>query len=191
MDEQKSINRMKRGDITGLSTLVERYQTRAVRTAMLITRDTALAEDVVQNAFINAYKKIHQFDTTRPFEPWFLRSVTRAAVKAAKKQHRTLSLDAETINDMPFHELLTAYDVDPHSALEQSEQREQIRKALDDLSPEQRAAVVMRYYLEMSENDMADALNTPKGTIKWRLHQARKRLKGLLKRYASLQTEGQ
>lgn len=189
MDERNAIARMKRGDIAGLSALVETYQTQAVRTAMLITRNRAMAEDVVQSAFITAYEKIHQFDASRPFAPWFLRSVANTAVKAAKKQQRSLSLDNETDGEVRFVDLLTANGADPHTALEQSEQREQVRQALDALTPDQRAAVVMRYYLDMSEREMSEEMDAPQGTIKWRLHQARKRLKGLLQRDTPIQVE--
>jgi RNA polymerase sigma-70 factor, ECF subfamily len=54
-----------------------------VRAACLITRDVALAEDVVQEAFLQAYRSIRHFDLSRPFGPWFMRSVVHAAVKAA------------------------------------------------------------------------------------------------------------
>jgi len=180
VNERDAIARMKRGDVSGLSAIVEAYQLKAVRTATLITRNRALAEDVVQATFIRIYKKIHQFDSSRPFAPWFMRSVTNAAIQAAKKQERSLSLDNEVNESTTFEDLLMDEDASPAQQMEDKEQRELIREALDALSPEQRAAVVMRYYLDMSERDMADELDTPTGTIKWRLHQARKRLKGLL-----------
>lgn len=182
MNEREALARMQRGDISGLEALVEHHQIQAVRTATLITRDAALAEDVVQAAFIRAYEKIHQFDSTRPFAPWFMRSVVNAAVQAARKRQRLLSLDEQASDDVTFAELLEDHSAGPLELLEDAEQKAVIRDALDQLSPEQRAAVVMRYYLDMSEQEMADALETPAGTVKWRLHAARKRLRGLLQR---------
>ena len=88
MDEQQAIQRLKRGDIGGLEIFVNVYQVRAVRTAYLITRDVALAEDVVQDAFLQTYRSIRHFDQDRPFGPWFMRSVVNAAVKAAQKTAR-------------------------------------------------------------------------------------------------------
>jgi RNA polymerase sigma-70 factor (ECF subfamily) len=179
--EVDAIAMMQHGDIRGLAALVEAYQLRAVRTAMLITRDQALAEDVVQSAFLRAFEKIHQFDASRPFAPWFMRSVVNAAVQAAKKQQRSISLDNEVSEDTSFEDLLSGdSSSEPHQALELQEDKRMIRNALDKLSPDQRAAVVMRYYLDMSESEMSELLQTPAGTIKWRLHHARKRLKGLL-----------
>lgn len=175
MNEQEAIRRMQRGDINGLARLVEEHQLRAVRTAMLITRDQALAEDVVQSTFIRVYEKIHQFDASRPFAPWFMRAVVHAALGAVRQRERITPLNIEQLWD-------SLHDAgNPQEALEQAQQIEQVRDALDQLSAEQRAVVVMRYYLDMSDSEIAEALKTPAGTIKWRLHEARKRLRGLLR----------
>jgi RNA polymerase sigma-70 factor (ECF subfamily) len=174
-----AIMRMKRGDIGGLAVLVERYQLKAVRTAVLITRDRALAEDVVQNTFLRLYQRIAQFDHTRPFEPYLMRSVVNAAVGACRRDARAFSLDAATGNteDSPdFGDFLTDTAPAPESEAEAAELRQAIREALQRLTPEQRAVIVARYYLDLSEREMADVLDAPPGTIKWRLHEARRRL---------------
>ena len=182
MHEHEAIARMKRGDNSGLDHLVRQHQVQALRTAMLITRDKALAEDVVQSAFIRAYQKIEQFDASKPFAPWFMRSVANAAVQASKKMNRTLSLHDQVSDGTTFEDLLADSTGNPDETLAAKERQLMIRDALDKLTPEQRAAVVMRYFLDMSESDISTALETPKGTIKWRLHESRKRLRGLLQR---------
>src|SRR5690349_14044777 len=88
MDEQRAIQRLKRGEVGGLEFLVNRYQVQAVRVAYLITRDLGLAEDVVQDCFIRVYHSIHSFDESRPFEPWLMRSVVNAAVKLLQRSAR-------------------------------------------------------------------------------------------------------
>lgn len=183
--EHAAIGRMKQGDISGLALLVERYQVQAVRAAYLITQDRALAEDVVQEAFLQAYCHIHQFDTARPFAPWFLRSVTYAAVKAARRQQRSLSLDRSIAVDTSFGELLAASTPDPGEQAENTLLQQAVRDALQQLSPQQRAAVVMRYYLGLSERDMSEQMDCPAGTIKWRLNAARKQLRNLLRPFWS------
>ncbi len=99
MDETSAIARLKRGDINGLEPLVIKYQTRAARTAFLITGDHALTEDIVQAAFLRAYEKIHQFDDQQPFGPWFLRIVANAALKAVQHQREQISLNASSPGD--------------------------------------------------------------------------------------------
>lgn len=181
MNEHEAIRRMKNGDISGLAVLVERYQVRAVRAAYLITQNSALAEDVVQASFVRAYQRIAQFDSRLPFAPWFLRSVVNAAIQAARRDSRQLSLDAPAADGLEtFAELLPDVAPSPDDAAEQDDMRRRVGEALTQLSPEQRAAVVLRYYLDLGEEEMATALAIPPGTVKWRLHAARKQLRGLL-----------
>ena len=96
MDERGAIARLAGGDISGLELLVSRYQVRAVRAAYLVCRDPALAEDIVQSAFIRVYERIDRFDPSRPFAPWFLRIVTNDALKAAQRGERIVPLDDHT-----------------------------------------------------------------------------------------------
>lgn len=183
MDEQTAINRLKRGDIGGLAALVERYEVRAVRAAYLITHDRTTAEDVVQNAFLRAFQRIDQFDDARPFAPWFMRSVVNAAIQAARRSQRTLSLDRDSADGYDagtFAERLPDPRPGPADEVEMAELRATVWEALAQLSPEQRAVVVLRYYLDLTDAEMADELAIPPGTIRWRLHAARKRLRGLL-----------
>jgi RNA polymerase sigma-70 factor (ECF subfamily) len=69
MEEAEAIAQLRQGDVRGLDALVRGHQVQAVRTAYLITRDRALAEDIVQAAFVRGYERIEQFDTGRPFGP--------------------------------------------------------------------------------------------------------------------------
>lgn len=152
-----------------------------MRAAYLVTHDPQLAEDVVQTAFLQAYERIRQFDSARPFGPWFLRSLVNAAVKAAVRAERSVSLDGEPEGRW---EALIGSDpnAEPEVALERAEARRAVRDALARLSPNQRAAIVLRYYLELSEADMAQRLAVPRGTVKRRLYDARERLRVLLGR---------
>lgn len=177
MDEKQAIARLKRGDIEALEVLVHIYQLKAVRAACLIVDDPMLAEDIVQNAFIRAGERIGQFDDQRPFGPWFLRSVVNDAVKAARRQERLVSLDAD--------ENEAAFDFKdpaplPEELVESDETSRAIWVSLKSLPPNQRSAIVLRYYLGLSEDEMAKKMNSPAGTIKYWLHAARKRLKELL-----------
>jgi len=182
MEEQEAIARLKRGDIGGLEALVRRYQVQAVRTAYLITCDHALAEDIVQAAFLRACEHIGQFDAGRPFGPWFLRSVANDAVKAAARRERQVSLEADSEGEeTSLADLLADPDPGPNDLVEAAEVRQTVWAALGKLPPAQRAAIVLRYYLDLSEAEMADELACPPGTVKWRLHAARKRLRRLLR----------
>jgi RNA polymerase sigma-70 factor (ECF subfamily) len=133
MNESQAIGRIKQGDLGGLEMLVRIYQVKAVQAAFLIARDRPMAEDVVHAAFLKAVERIDQFNISRAFGPWFLCSVVNAAIDAARQQNRMLSLDRETEGET---------------------------EALDALSPEQRAAVILRHFLGMSEAEMTRTLQT-------------------------------
>jgi len=176
VNDLQAIQCLKDGDISGLEVLVTRYQSKAVRTAFLVTQDEDLAEDVVQDTFMRIYRRIHQFDSSRPFEPYLLRSVVNAALNIAKKAQRHLSLEG----DLDQVEGLLSQAASVEKDVEYKQLKQKIVAALARLEPRQRAVVVQRYYLEMSEKEMATALSTPPGTIKWLLNTARTKLRDLL-----------
>lgn len=178
MDEQQAIQRLKNNDISGLEFLVMRYQVKAVRTAYLITRDLGLAEDVVQDSFLQAYRFISGFDAARPFEPWFMRSVVNASVKVMQRSARQVQVGDEA--DESLLAELAARVESVEAQVESIEVQNQIWDVMQKLSPRQRAVIVQRYFLEMSEKEMAVESGTAAGTIKWLLNAARERLRGLL-----------
>src|SRR4051812_8348621 len=153
MDEREAIARLTGGDISGLELLVSRYQLRAVRAAYLICRDPSLAEDIVQSAFIRVYERIDTFDPTRPFAPWFLRIVSNDALKAAQRGERTVPLDDHDHSSHSFSAAWSTGDIE--ARLEAMETGAAITAAIARLSPEQRAAIVLRYYLDLSDEEMS------------------------------------
>ncbi len=182
MDEREANERLQHGDVGGLELLVRQYQVRAVRTAYLVTRDLTLAQDIVQAAFVKAYERIGQFDARRSFGPWFLTAVLHDALKVAKKRARELSLEGMGEDDLhPRAESLVDGRPGPDALWEQAETAAEVWAALGRLVPHQRAAVVARYFLGLSEAEMAAALACPPSTVKWRLHAARQRLRVLLR----------
>ena len=176
MDDLQAIQSLKNGGIGGLEFLVARYQSKAIRVAFLVTHDQALAEDVVQDSFMRIYRRIHQFDMSHPFEPYFLRSVVNASLNAVKQSNRHLSLDG----DLEHVEGLLAQAASVESDVEYIQIKQEIITSLARLEPRQRAVVVQRYYLEMSEKEMAAVLDIPSGTVKWLLNTARTKLRILL-----------
>jgi RNA polymerase sigma-70 factor (ECF subfamily) len=167
-DDKTAIRQIKNGDIAGLAALAERYQVAAARAAYLITGDSATADDVTQEAFLRVYRGARHIDETRPFAPYFMRIVANLAIDAAKRGARGESLDdaPEPADPAPT----------PEAAAEAAELRRAVQGALRTLPPEQRAAVVLRYYFDYTEREVAEALSVPHGTVSWRLSAARKRL---------------
>ena len=173
MSDQREMERLRRGDIAALGTLVERYQTRSLRAAYLVTHDLALAEDVVSAAFLRVFERADRYNPTQ-FGPWFYRIVVNDAIKAVQRRDRSTTIDqtedAQRPGDSP----------DPEAAAALNEERQAVRDSLARLTPSQRGAVVMRYFLDLSESEMVERTGRTKGTVKRHLHDARERLKRLL-----------
>ena len=180
MDETQAVQQLKQGDISGLEFLVARHQVKAVRTAYLITRDLGLAEDVAQDSFLQAFRSIRGFDSTRPFEPWFMRSVVNASVKMMQRSAKQVEVGDEADESL-FAELAARVE-SVEEQVESIEVQNQIWDAMQKLSPRQRAVIVQRYFLEMSEKEMAEEAGSAVGTVKWMLNAARERLRGLIER---------
>jgi RNA polymerase sigma-70 factor (ECF subfamily) len=182
-EERKAIQQIQAGQVAALQTLIELVQVQAVQAAALITQDQAAAEDVVRNAFMRFFERPAVFDSRRPFRPWFMRVVINDALKAAAQQKRTPSLDAEQTYETLVHKL-TANTDEPEDIVLRNELREAVRRAMQQLPPQQRAVIVQRYFLGLSEKEMSAALQVAPGTVKWHLNQARERLRLLLVTFA-------
>lgn len=180
--ERNAIAQLQRGDIRGLEVLVSIYYTQALRAAYLVTHDRALAEDLVQSSFIRAYERMAQYDASRPFGPWFLRSVVNSAANAVSRRARSVPLRPALSNegsddgevDLPDRSL------SPAELIERAETDAELWAALESLPPPQRAATVLHYFLDMPHADIAAQLGVAPATVRWRLHAARKRLRSLL-----------
>ena len=98
-DKTEAIRRLQKRDISGLEELMNLYYLRAVRTAYLILQDRTQAEDVAQAAFLRVYERIDQFDTRRPFAPWFLRSVVNDARMIGRSQERNVPLESDAYEE--------------------------------------------------------------------------------------------
>ncbi len=177
MDDHEAVARLQAGDLRGLEALVRRYQVQALRAAFLIAGERALAEDAVQEAFLRLYRGIRRFDPGRPVAPYLYRIVVNTTLNLVRREGRDFSLE-----QMPLQQaeaLLTQAET-VESEVERALLAAQIEEALAALSPRQRAVIVQRYYLGMSEREMARAFGVSRGTIKRLLHNARRRLRRIL-----------
>jgi RNA polymerase sigma-70 factor, ECF subfamily len=179
MEEWQAVAQLKDGDMDGLEMLVNQYYFQALRASFLIIQDIHQAEDIVQTSFLHASEKIEQLSSDR-FGPWFLKMVVNASIRAAKRQKRQVSLDDQ--EDCRF---LLEWLTDPHPSIEEiietEEMRQKVWKALTLLPVRQRAAIVLKYYLQMSEKEVSHELRSPVSSIKWLLFSARNKLKASLR----------
>ncbi len=140
-----------------LEELFRRHWRRAYRAAFLIVHDHAAAEDIAQEAFVSAIRTLDRFDRRRPFAPWLGRIVTNRAIDWTRSRAARREVD----EDPP-----DCAAADPKGLGAYSEE---VVRALAELSPEHRAVVVMRYVLEYTPGEIAEALELPRGTVNSRL----------------------
>lgn len=182
-EEIEAVARIREGHADALGVLVRLHEERALRVAYLIVGDRGVALDVVQDAFVRAYERIELFDMGRPFAPWFMRIVMNGSITAASRRRRrgAREVSLETLGDGQLPGEPDHREPGPDELAEQADFKRRVFGILDGLPPTQRAAVVQRYYLGMSEAEMAEDAGVPSGTIKWRLHAARRRLSRVLR----------
>jgi RNA polymerase sigma-70 factor (ECF subfamily) len=171
-DEDRLLERAKRGDADAFGQIVGRYQALAQRTAYVIIRDADAAQDVAQEAFVKAYRALGRFRPGAPLRPWLLRIVANEAINRAKAGSRHPTVDLA---------LAESRAADPAGSPEAqalaAERREMVVKALNDMKEEDRLVIAYRYFFDLSEVEMADVLDIPRGTVKSRLSRAMSRLR--------------
>jgi RNA polymerase sigma factor (sigma-70 family) len=176
--EVDAIRRCQRGDIAGLGPLVVCYQVPALRLAFLLTGDRDLADDIVQDSFLLAYRGIGRFRLGEPFAPWFYRIVTNTARQQRRyaRRRREVSLDTLALEDAAEQQLGGSADptrADPAEHAEWAEARTALLNVLAMLPHKQREAVVLRYYFGYPDQRIASILGCRLGTVQQRLHAGR------------------
>jgi RNA polymerase sigma-70 factor (ECF subfamily) len=153
-DERAWVRGAQRGSASDLEALFTAHWDRAHRAAYLVVHDSALAEDIAQEAFLAAVRNLDRFDRRRPFGPWLHRIVVNRAIDAARAR---------------AHRAETSLTDDPVAADQSAPPDRDILAALGRLPPDQRAVIVMRHLLGYTPGDIAVALDLPRGTVNSRL----------------------
>jgi RNA polymerase sigma-70 factor, ECF subfamily len=159
------------GDADAYATIVERYGSRAYNIALRITGDTDAANDCAQEAFIRAYRALHQYDPALPFGPWLYRITTNASLNYIRRWHA---------HESPVEELPESpedLDEGPEATALRREELGEVVAAMAELPSAYRAALTLRHMQQLSYQEVADALEIPLGTVKTHLHRARAALK--------------
>jgi len=181
IDERALIQRCIGGDATAFEPLVEKYRQRVWRLAYQVLHDREEAWDVAQEAFVRAFHSLPSFRGQSAFYTWLF----RITVNVATDRHRQRGAQARAFGpERVTEEEWARTTPDPGGGPEQQaarkEQRERIRHALDALPPKARTIIMLSDVEGLSYREIAEVLNCPIGTVMSRLHNARKRLKGLL-----------
>ena len=189
------VQRVQAGDSTAFRALYDKYHRRAFAVAMGVVKNEDDALDAVQNAFVKVHKNIHKFQGSSSFYNWLYRIVMNVSIDHIRRTSRRKTLD---FDERALHEesgiagdgalLPRVTDANPGKAALRRELGSAIQDALAELPEHHRAVIVLREIEGMSYEEMAKALEVPKGTIMSRLFHARKKMQVALAPYLSGET---
>jgi len=169
--------RVRSGEVDAYAELVRRHAPMALRTATLLGAGPA-AEDVVQEAFVKAYRTLGRFRDQAPFRPWLLRIVANESHNLHRSSQRRGAREQASTLLSPG--LLGGGSADPADQAVREDQRVAVLAAVRELSPALRQVVTCRYLLDLDEAETATVLGVPRGTVKSRLSRGLAKLRPLI-----------
>ncbi|TDJ14393.1 MAG: sigma-70 family RNA polymerase sigma factor, partial [Deltaproteobacteria bacterium] len=187
--DDEIVRRAQAGDHDAFRMLVERYQGRAYGLALRVLRDEEQAKDAVQDAFLKVYRSLDRFEGRAGFYTWLYRIVMNQCLdrKRRDKSDREVEWNDESaagvLNASESAASPAGRDADreaPDVAIERSEIRQAVARAIDALPEDARRTIQLREIDGLSYKEIAEAMGIPKGTVMSRLHYARQRLRELL-----------
>ena len=182
-DEAELIAKAREGDRESFSVLVERYERRVVGVALAVVHNQDDALELAQETFVRAFENLKNFESRSSFSTWLYRIAANLSIDFWRREGRYSVLRGEDAE----YELgkLPSAQGDTYRAASQTELGERLKQALDQLTPEHRAVVLLREVEGLSYDEISDVLQCPRGTVMSRLHYARNRLRSILKDFAS------
>jgi RNA polymerase sigma-70 factor (ECF subfamily) len=177
MSETDWVRRARAGDQAAFTALVEAYQTPIYNLCYRMLGEAGEAEDAAQETFLRAYSQIATYDPSRPFKTWLFSIANHHCIDRLRKRRLTwLSIE----DDLPPHPALQEQAPGPEEASVRREQTEALQALLARLPPDDRSVVVMRYWYDLSYEEIAEATRTTVSAVKSRLHRARGSLGDML-----------
>lgn len=167
------------GDRRAFGELVRRYQDRLYNSVFRVLGSAEDAQDVVQDAFLNAFQSLRQFKGEARFFTWLYRIAFNAAI-SLKRRHR-VALSGDYVGDgSPTEPLDESEASQPGRALERGEDVRRLQLALNRVTPEHRAVLILKEIDGQKYEEIAEILDVPIGTVRSRLHRARLELRDAL-----------
>ena len=173
LDDAALVLRARVGDTKAYEELVKRHQAIAHRTAYFVLRDAAEAEEAAQTGFIKAYYALPRFKSEAPFRPWLLKIVANEARNRRRSAGRRAGLELRLAEDRPRDDAAPS----PESAVLAGEPRRALLQAINRLAEKDRLVIGYRFFLDLSEAEMAEVMGCRPGTVKSRLSRALGRLR--------------
>lgn len=176
-DDRTLIAQSLRGDGSAFGELVHRHQDRLYNTVYRLLDNAEDAQDVVQEAFLNAYQSLHLFKGDAQFFTWLYRIAVNSAISLRRKRRVVLTLDAVQNGRVAPEPVDDSEQTNPGHALERAEDERRLQDALNRLSLDYRTVLVLKEIEGLKYEEIAATLQVPIGTVRSRLHRARLELR--------------
>jgi RNA polymerase sigma factor (sigma-70 family) len=176
LTDSELIERARHGDVAAYEELLRRYEQTAFRAAYLVCGDADEARDAAQEGFLRAWKALPRFRPGAEPRPWLMTIVANAARNRRRGSGRQANLALRVAQDRPSDGAAPS----PEAAVLAAERRSLLLAAVNRLRDEDRLVVALRWFAELGEAEMAEALGVPRGTVKSRLSRAMSRLREIL-----------
>ena len=170
LSEREIIEVVQKGDKEAYQEIVVRYMQSAYYVALAYVHNQQDALDISQDAFIRAFRRIKKFDAEKPFFPWFYKILKNLCIDYFKRRKRRSEVPLENVRILEVED-------------EDREMKKALWKGIEELPPEQKEIIILRYFRQLSYQEMAEVLDKPIGTIMSSLYYAKKRLKGIVGKY--------
>ena len=174
MNEADLIGRVRNGDARAYDLLVEQHRQAVFRLAYLLLGDPDDADDVAQETFIHAFRSLHRFDESRPMRPWLLQITTNLA----RNHHRSVKRYVGALQRLVWSN--PEQFVETSSKDTEVDDSQALWHAVKQLGRPGQEIIYLRYFLELSEAEIAQSLAIAPGTVKSRLHRALGRLRSVM-----------
>jgi RNA polymerase sigma-70 factor (ECF subfamily) len=187
-EEQVWLDQARRGDKAAFGKIIEAYQRPVYNLAYRMLSNSGEAEEAAQEAFIRAYTRLDSYNPNHKFSTWLLSITSNYCIDLIRKRRAILLNIDEPLPPHPA--LMSDKTSGPEPQMVQGEQEALVQRLLAELAPEYREAVVLRYWHELSYDEIAEMMDTTVSAIKSRLFRARKQL-AEIGMAAGLQPEGE
>jgi RNA polymerase sigma-70 factor (ECF subfamily) len=186
MDEDTWVKGTLRGDMTAFAQLVDQYKTPVYNLAFRMLGNAEDAEDAAQETFLRAYSQLRTYDPARKFSSWLL-SITAHHCIDQLRRRRISWLPIDAIDGLDW---LWADTAQPEQTVIDGEDRDEVRRLLHILPPKYRLVLVLRYWYDMSYDEIAKTTQMSEAAVKTRLHRAREMLSEHVSRNGATLTAG-
>jgi RNA polymerase sigma-70 factor, ECF subfamily len=180
VDDRTLVDTIIAGDREAYRLLVERESTTVFRCCYRVLGHVEDAEDVAQESFVTAYRSLASWRGDGSVRAWLAQIATRQALRAAARRSRPTSLDGNVADGDRIERIELAETPDPSAAMTAADTAAQVREAVTNLPEPYRETIALRYFGELSIDEIAQTLDRPVGTVKVHVHRGLERLRAVL-----------